>query len=122
MRGVTGAYATQGPVSVAQFVTLDVTTGAPRAAQERSRRAYQTPGSPSSTWVYASGEEVPNYASVDSSQSNAAVQNTTGAMPSQWPSAPSFWRKRRNSFGHVRALNSSSPCPVDTGSVSLSVT
>ena len=40
-------------------------------------------------------------ARVVSSQSNAAVQNTAGAMPSQWPSAPSARRNRRNCFGQV---------------------
>jgi len=77
---------------------------------------------PTATRISGPSATPPRYASVESSQSNAAVQNTIGAMPSQWPSVPSFWRKRRNSFGHVSALNSSSPCPVETGSASLSVT
>ena len=44
-----------------------------------------------------------------SSQSKAAVQNTMGAMPSQWPSAPSARVKRRKSSGQVSWLNSCLP-------------
>ncbi len=57
-----------------------------------------------------------------SSQSNAAVQKTMGAMPSQWPSAPSALVNRRNSLGQVSRSNSTLPWPTETVSVSLSVT
>ena len=55
---------------------------------------------------------------VPSSQSKAAVQNTMGAMPSQWPSAPSARVKRRKSFGQVSWSNSCLPWPVETMSAS----
>jgi len=45
-----------------------------------------------------------------------------GAMPSQWPSAPSALVKRRNSLGQVSGSNSTFPRPTETVSVSLSVT
>ena len=39
--------------------------------------------------------------------------NTMGAMPSQWPSAPSARVKRRKSFGQVSWSNSCLPWPVE---------
>jgi hypothetical protein len=52
--------------------------------------------------------------SVVSSQSNAAVQNTIGAMPSQCPSAPSARVNLRNAFVYVIASKRSSQRFVDS--------